>query len=151
MLFYFGTTLSLLIFDFINDIKTTFLWGKSSPMPYWLSTIKISLQIIQFDSNVNASRLNPRKSSKSLVFYYIEISQRILPWRLMSNWPASGAMWSKSSGLIVIPGNNAERHNVEPWRTYPPNPMSCVYGILLPSPGNDHLSPSDPSQLGIAV
>ncbi|KOX79003.1 Photoreceptor-specific nuclear receptor [Melipona quadrifasciata] len=40
----------------------------------------------------------------------------------MSNWPASGAMWSKSSGLIVIPGNNAERHNVEPWRTYPPNP-----------------------------
>lgn len=45
----------------------------------------------------------------------------------MSNWAASGAMWSKSSGLIVIPGNNAERHNVEPWRTYPPNPMYTAY------------------------
>ena len=64
----------------------------------------------------------------------------------MSNWPASGAMWSESSGLIVIPGNNAERHNVEPWRTYPPNPPPCVYDVLLPSPGNGHPSPSDPSQ-----
>ncbi|OAD52444.1 Photoreceptor-specific nuclear receptor [Eufriesea mexicana] len=95
--------------------------------------------------------LIPATAAKSLVSYQIEISQQILLRRLMSNWPASGAMWSKSSGLIVIPGNNAERHNVEPWRTYPPNPPPCVYGILLPSPGNGHPSPSDPSQLGIAV
>lgn len=99
----------------------------------------------------NFFREAPYKIAKSLVFYQIEISQRILLRRLMSNCSARGAMWSESSGLIVIPGNNAERHNVEPWRTYPPNPPPCVYDVLLPSPGNGHPSPSDPSQLGIAV
>lgn len=84
-------------------------------------------------------------------------------------------MWAKSSGLILIPGHSAGWHNVEsaggPSRANPraaaaapaagytrvsepvANPMWRSFEELLPSPGNGHPSPSDPSrvQAGIVV